>query len=122
MADNMRQQMKQGPMPSAARHQMVAGRVTDTARQTQVARWGAASDPATVAPAYYDLFTTDPRADLGRIQQPVLVLGAWAAYQDYGSTTESPRAIFAQQYATLPQVRIEMSEAGRHFLMHDDTA
>ena len=122
MAAGMRQQMKQGHQPAATQRQMVAGMVTDTARQALVARWGMASDPGTVAQAYYDLFTTDLRADISRIQQPVLVLGAWAAYAQYGSTKESTRAIFAQQYAKLPQVRIEMSEAGRHFLMYDDTA
>jgi len=121
-ATAMRDGMRKGAMPAAARRQMAAGLVTDTARITQVARWSAASDPATTAQAMYDLFTTDLRADLGRIQQPVLVLGAWAAYKQYGSTKESTRAIFVQQYAKLPQARIEMSEAGRHFLMYDDTA
>ncbi len=118
----MRQQMGQAPLPMAARRQMTAGMVTDTARITQVARWGAASDPATVAQAMYDLCTTDLRPDLGRIRQPALVLGTWAAYQQYGATKESTRAIFAQQYAKLPQQRIELSEAGRHFVMYDDTA
>ncbi|GAB3852986.1 alpha/beta hydrolase [Hymenobacter terrigena] len=122
MADKMRQQMKQGHMPAAAQRQMMAGMVTDTARQTQIARWGMASDPATTAQAMYDMYTIDLRNDISRIQQPVLVLGAWAAYAQYGSTKESTRAIFAQQYAKLPQTRIEMSEAGRHFLMYDDTA
>ena len=70
----------------------------------------------------YDMYTIDLRAEISRIQQPVLVLGAWAAYKQYGSTKESTRAIFTQQYAKLPGVRIEMSEAGRHFLMYDDTA
>ena len=122
MAEKMRQQMQQGHQPAAAQRQMVAGMVTDTARQTQVARWGTASDAATVAQAMYDMYTMDLRADISRIQQPVLVLGAWAAYKPYGSTKESTRAIFAQQYAKLLQARIEMSEAGRHFLMYDDTA
>ena len=122
MADKMRQQMKQGHLPPAAQRQMVAGMVTDTARQTQIARWGTASDPATTAQAMYDMYTIDLRNDISRIQQPVLVLGAWAAYAQYGSTKESTRAIFAQQYAKLPQARIEMSEAGRHFLMYDDKA
>lgn len=121
-AEKMRQQIKQAHMPVAAQRQMAAGMATDTARQTQIARWGAASDPATTAQAMYDMYTSDLRADIGRIKQPVLVLGAWAAYAQYGSTKESTRAIFAQQYAKLPQVRIEMSEAGRHFLMYDDTA
>jgi N-formylmaleamate deformylase len=122
MADKMRQQMKQGHMPAAAQRQMVAGMATDTARQSLIARWGMASDPATTAQAMYDMYTIDLRNDISRIQQPVLVLGAWAAYAQYGSTKESTRAIFAQQYAKLPQARIEMSEAGRHFLMYDDTA
>ena len=122
MAEKMRQQMKQGHLPAAAQRQMVAGMATDTARQTLIARWGTASDPATTAQAMYDMYTIDLRNDIGRIQQPVLVLGAWAAYAQYGSTKESTRAIFAQQYAKLPQARIEMSEAGRHFLMYDDAA
>jgi pimeloyl-ACP methyl ester carboxylesterase len=109
-------------MPAAAQRHMMAGMVADTARRTQLVRWGTASDPATTAQAMYDLYTTDLRADLGRVQQPVLVLGAWAAYKQYGSTKESTRAIFTQQYARLPQLRLEMSEAGRHFLMYDDTA
>jgi N-formylmaleamate deformylase len=122
MAEQQRQQMQKGQMPMAARRPMVAGLVTDTARQTQVARWGVASNAPTVAQAMYDMYTMDLRNDISRIKQPVLVLGAWAAYAPYGSTKESTRAIFTQQYAKLPQVRIEMSEAGRHFLMYDDTA
>lgn len=119
MAEQARQRMKKG-QPLAARRPMVAGMVTDTARQTQVARWGVASDAPTVAQAMYDMYTIDLRDDISRIKQPVLVLGAWAPYAQYGSTKESTRAIFAQQYAKLPQVRIELSEAGRHFLMYDD--
>ena len=102
MAEKMRQQMKQGHMPAAAQRQMVAGMVTDTARQTLVARWGTASDPATTAQAMYDMYTIDLRSDISRIQQPVLVLGSWAAYAQYGSTKESTKAIFTQQYAKLP--------------------
>jgi N-formylmaleamate deformylase len=118
----MRTQMKSGPTPLAARRQMLAGMVTDTARLALIGRWGAASDPATTGQAMYDMYTTDLRADVARIQQPVLVLGAWAAYAPYGATKESTKAIFAQQYAKLPHTQIEMSEAGRHFLMYDDTA
>ncbi|MCB2408133.1 alpha/beta fold hydrolase [Hymenobacter lucidus] len=120
MAEGMHQQMSKGRMTMATQRQMVSSLVTDTARVTQVARWGLASDAATVAQAMYDLMTTDLRQDIARIQQPVLVLGAWAAYQQYGSTLESTRAIFASQYAKLPQHHIEMSQAGRHFLMYDD--
>jgi len=121
-AEQMRQQMSKGRMTMPAERQMVAGMVTDTARITQVARWGLASDPTTVGQAMYDMYTTDLRADVARIKQPVLVLGTWAAYKQYGATKEGTRATFTQQYAQLPQARIEMSEAGRHFIMYDDTA
>jgi len=121
-AEQMRQGMRQGHMPVAATRQMMAGMVTDTARVSQLTRWSQTSDPATTAQAYYDLGTIDLRPDLARIQQPVTVLGAWAAYAAYGSTEASTRAIFTAQYAKLPQARIEMSKAGRHFLMYDDPA
>jgi len=121
MAEGMRKQMSQGAMPAAAQRQMVAGMITDTARISQATRWGQASDMRTVAQAMYDLFTTDLRPELGRVQQPALVLGAWAAYKHYGSTKESTKAIFEQQYAKLPRHQVEMSEAGKHFLMWDDT-
>jgi N-formylmaleamate deformylase len=121
-AEQLRQQMSQSRRSVAASRVVAAGMVTDTARITQVARWGAASDAATVAQAMYDMNTNDLRADIARITQPVLVLGTWAPYQQYGATKESTRAVFTQQYAKLPQARIELSEAGRHFLMYDDTA
>ena len=122
MAEGMRKHMSAGKMPAAQQRQMVAGMVTDTARQSLLTRWGQASSPASVAQAMYELYTTDLRADLGAVRQPALVLGAWAAYQPYGATMASTRAIFAAQYAKLPQHRIEMSQAGKHFLMYDDSA
>ena len=122
MADGMRQQVRRGRMTPAQQRQMVAGMATDTARQSQLARWGQASEPNSVAQAMYELYTTDLRADLGAIKQPALVLGAWAAYQPYGATLASTKAIFEAQYARLPQHRIGMSAAGHHFLMYDDTA
>jgi pimeloyl-ACP methyl ester carboxylesterase len=120
MAEQLRQQVAQGHLSLAAERQMVTPLVTDSARITQVARWGLASSPGTVGQAMYDMYTTDLRADVARIQQPVLVLGSWAGYKAYGATKASTSAIYSQQYAKLPQARIEMSEAGRHFLMYDD--
>jgi len=121
MAAGMRQQAGAGKMPLAQQRQMVTTMVSDTAHQSVVARWGQASDPASVGQAMYELYTTDLRADLGAVRQPALVFGTWAAYQPYGATLASTKAIFEAQYAKLPQHRIEMSEAGRHFVMYDDT-
>ncbi|RSK42187.1 alpha/beta fold hydrolase [Hymenobacter perfusus] len=121
MAENMRRQVAAGQPNAAQQRQMAVTMVTDTARISQVTRWGVQSAPAAVAQAMYDMYTTDLRADLARIQQPVLVLGSWAAYQSMGATKESTKAIFTRQYAQLPRHQVEMSEAGRHFLMYDDT-
>jgi pimeloyl-ACP methyl ester carboxylesterase len=68
----------------------------------------------------YELMTIDLRDDLSKITSPTLVLGAWAAYAQYGSTIEAVRKTYTDQYANLKGVRIEMSETGYHFLMWDD--
>lgn len=121
MAEGMRQQVSKGQANAAQQRQMAATMVTDTARISQVTRWGLQSAPAAVAQAMYDMYTTDLRPEVARIQQPALVLGSWAAYKGMGATKESTKAIFDQQYAKLPHHRVEMSEAGKHFLMYDDT-
>lgn len=121
LAEGMRKQVA-GKLSMAQQRQMVTSLVTDTARQRLVARWGHASEPTNVAQAMYEMYTTDLRADLGVVKQPALVLGSWAAYQPYGATEASTRAIFEAQYAKLPQHRINMSQAGKHFLMYDDSA
>jgi N-formylmaleamate deformylase len=122
MAEGIRQQTSAGKLSLAQQRQMVVSMVSDTAHQGLVARWGQASIPASVAQAMYEMYTTDLRADLGVVQQPALVLGTWAAYQPYGATLASTRAIFEAQYAQLPHHRIDMSQAGKHFIMYDDTA
>jgi N-formylmaleamate deformylase len=119
-AEQMRQQMGKSSLPLPARRQMAAGMVTDTARITQVVRWGQASDPTTTGQAMYDMYTTDLRPDVARIQQPVLVLGTWAAYAAYGATKAGVQGVFEQQYAPLPHLTLRMSEAGKHFVMYDD--
>lgn len=119
-AELLRQQMRQGRLPLAARRQMTAGMVSDTARITQVARWGQASDPATTAQAMYDMYTTDLRPEVARIQQPVLVLGTWAGYAAYGATKAGVQQVFDLQYAPVPHHTLVLSEAGKHFVMYDD--
>lgn len=119
-AELMRQQMRTSRLPLAARRQMTAGLVTDTARIAQVARWGQASDPATTGQAMYDMYTTDLRPEVARIQQPVLVLGTWAGYAAYGATKAGVQQVFEQQYAPIAHHTLLMSEAGKHFVMYDD--
>jgi pimeloyl-ACP methyl ester carboxylesterase len=122
IAESMRARMLQGPL-DAYRAQIkgsVAGMTRDDRRTERIADWSLASDRVTGAQAMYEIFTTDLRADLGKIHQPALVLGAWAAYAQYGATKDGVRKNFEDQYRQLPGVRIELSETGYHFLMWDD--
>lgn len=124
MAEGMRAQMR--AQDDAAFHanadRAIAGMAHDPARTSTIRAWGRASDRGTTTQAMYELMTTDLRPQLSSVTSPTLVLGAWAAYKPMGSTLESTKKIFTDQYAALSGVRVEMSDAGYHFLMWDDPA
>jgi pimeloyl-ACP methyl ester carboxylesterase len=106
----------------AAAVQSVQGMTRSDERHAQLLEWTRTSDRATTTQAMLDMLTTDLRADIAAIEQPILVLGSWAAYAQYGSTMESTRAIFTAQYSAASNVDIRMSETGYHFLSWDDSA
>jgi pimeloyl-ACP methyl ester carboxylesterase len=122
MAAAMRSQMRAAPAEQveAQTKATASGMSRAPGGVERVVQMGLASDRTTTAQAMSELWGLDLRADVARIAKPVLVLGAWAAYEPYGSTLASTRAIFERQYAALPGVQIRMSERGYHFLMWDD--
>jgi len=89
-------------------------------RIATLTNWLDGSDRNTTAQAMYDMMTTDLRQSIGEIKQPLLVLGAWAAYKNYGATKESTKAIYAAQYAQAKNVTIEMAETSYHFIPWDE--
>ena len=128
-AKGMAGMMKQGVLAGASQAeetrryvqgQTLASLITDSARIQQAMQWSLESDPATVAQAVYELYSTDFQEKIAAIQVPVHVLGSWIAYQPYGATEESTKAIFSSQYAKAPDCSIEMSDIGKHFIMWDD--
>jgi pimeloyl-ACP methyl ester carboxylesterase len=130
-ADMMRQQatMMRAQMDAQSDEQYrqsavmsTAGMARSSERHAQLSEWTLASDRATTTTAMIDMLTTDLRADIAGLAQPILVLGSWAAYAPYGSTLDSTREIFRTQYAAAPNVDVRMSEAGYHFLTWDDGA
>lgn len=98
----------------------VANLSNQAERIPTLAQWGETSDRQTTIEAIYELMTTDLRPQLGAIHTPTLVLGSWASYAAFGGTKASTRATIEQQYAGLPNVQIELSDSGYHFLMWDD--
>lgn len=77
----------------------------------------AASDPATVAQAFFDMWTTDLRDDLPSMTVPTLVLAAGAGYPP--RDVEQVRALYEAEYAGLPGVQIMAVPASRHFIQID---
>ena len=122
MADGMKIGMMQGTLENYHKglKANLRGMTLSEKRLETLVNWGSSSDRASTTQAMYELFTVDLRDDLSKITTPTLVLGSWAAYAHFGSTEESTRKIFTDQYAKLKGVRIEMSKIGYHFLMWDD--
>lgn len=122
MAEGMREGM-QAATPEAYGKQLEAalrGMSNQPERLETLKGWGHASDRATTTQAMYEMFSRDLRADLAEVRTPTLVLGSWAAYKPMGSTEESTRKIFTDQYAKLEGVDVRMAPTGYHFLMWDD--
>lgn len=92
----------------------------NAARLPLLTQWMNASDRHTTTAAMYSMMVNDLRQTIGSIKAPTLVLGAWAAYKNFGATKESTKAVFTGQYAALKHVDIRLSDTGFHFLMWDD--
>ena len=82
-------------------------------------KWGLASDPASVADALADMFTTDLRPDLGAIKAPTLVLAAWRSYEQFTDHDRHLKALH-DQFDALPGVQLEINDTAHHFIMWDD--
>ena len=104
----------------AYQQQMLQTMIIDKDKIAIAAAWGADSDTPTVAQSMYEMYTTDIREDLAKIKVPTLVLGAWVAYQAFGSTRESTLALYTGQYEKLANATVDMTDIGNHFIMWDD--
>lgn len=87
--------------------------------QEAVTSWSLTSDPIAVANAMYDLYTTDLRDAIAKIQSKTLVLGSWVAYKQV-STKAKTQEIFDKQYEKMPTAKIQLSDTAKHFIMLDD--
>lgn len=94
--------------------------ITNEDQQKVVLDWSMSSDNKTVGQAMYELFTTDLRPDLAKVKAPTLVLAAWKGYEPYGVTKDMIERNFTFQYAELENVKIQISDIGKHFIMWDD--
>ena len=94
--------------------------ITSQNRIDQVAAIGMKSDSKTQGEVMYELFTTDLRNIVATIDCPVLILGAWIAYKDYGATHESALKNYVDQTAKIKNCKIVLSDTAKHFIFYDD--
>ncbi len=76
------------------------------------------SDPATTGQAIYELFTTDLRPEVAKIQCPTLVIAALKDKLMYGPR-EQIEGNYTSQYASLKGVRFLVLPEAKHFVMYD---
>lgn len=78
------------------------------------------SDTPTVAAAMGELLATDIRPEMKNIKVPVLELGTWIAYKNYGATHDSVQQKYTAQFGGNPNVHVVISDTARHFIQLDD--
>ena len=122
MAEQMTKQMK--TMAANGRKQMhqniIATMVSDSTKQAVAVDWSLNSDLETITQSMHALYTTDLRDELDKVEAPILMLGSWKGYENYGVTKEMTERMLQQQYASADRVTIKVSDTGLHFLMWDD--
>ncbi len=121
MAANIQKSIVSTPAPQyeAMQRQTVASMVTSPANVERELKVDLTSDRNTVGQAMYEMMTTDIRGEMGKIKVPVLVLGTWIAYKDYGATHDSTAALYAKQFEKLPGTKIVLNDTSKHFIQLD---
>lgn len=119
----MMQSQMTGQTPEATRvtqEMMIASMIGDETYRPRVVEMGLNSNSDVIARAMGEMYTTDLRPDVQNITIPILVLGSWYAYRDYGVTKESTTAAFNAQFSTTPNVQIDIADTALHFIFYDD--
>ena len=93
--------------------------IIDPRRVDEVAESAGRSDPAAVGEAVYELMVTDIRPTLAAIRTPVLMIAA-AEYAKDEATRAQVRERYERQIEAVPDHRVVLATAARHFVMLDD--
>lgn len=118
MQDNMR---NSDPQTSRMyQEMMIASMISNEEKRPVVVEMGVNSNPAVIAQAMGEMYTTDIRDEMKNIDIPVLVLGSWYAYRSFGATLESVKAGFTAQFDPAPHATVKMADTAYHFIFYDD--
>ena len=123
-AASMRSRMEKQTPEQFAKYQRevsIPAMVTRPEDVERIAEMCGKSDAAATGQAMMELLGTDLRADLGKIQCPLLVLGALADKLQF-APREALEQNYKTQYANAKQTRFQFFEKAKHFIMIDDPA
>lgn len=96
--------------------------ITSPQRIDEVMAIAKKADVKTQAKVMYEMMSTDLRETVASIKCPVLLLGAWIAYKNYGVTHESAVAMYTAQVSNVKQATVEITDTGKHFIFYDEPA
>lgn len=99
---------------------IVASMIANENRREEVIAMGLNSNKMVTTQAYGEMFTTDIRNEMHKIKIPVLVLGAWAAYEQYGSTKSAVEQNYRSQCEDIKSVKICVADEAYHFIFYDE--
>ena len=94
--------------------------ITDSLNIEKALKWSIESDRKTTAQAMFEIMTTDLRGELNKIKVPILVLGSWYGYKDYGVTKESIYSSLENQYSEAKNCKFKVADTAKHFIMWDE--
>lgn len=109
--------------PKAFRTQqemMIANMIRDPEKRVAVLEMGLNSNPDVIARAMGEMYTTDIRSQVWVIDIPVLALGSWYGYREWGVTKESASVGYLAQFNTIPDATFIMADTALHFIFYDE--
>lgn len=99
---------------------IVEGMIATKSKRDKVIQMGLDSNRSMITQAYSEMYTTDIRPEMQHIKVPVLVLGSWAAYQNYGVTKEVIEQNFQEQCKDITTLKFELADKAYHFIFYDE--
>lgn len=121
-ADQMKANMQSINEEAYANQQkmIIASMIASENKREEVVQMGLNSNKMVTTQAYGEMFTTDIRPEMHKVKTPVLVLGAWAAYEQYGSTKTVVEQTYKAQCKDIENVKVAVADKAYHFIFYDE--
>lgn len=122
MAQQMQANMKNVSEDAFAQQQnmIISGMIATPEKREEVVEMGINSNRTVTTQAYGEMYTTDIRSEMSKVKTPVLVLGAWAAYEQYGSTKAAVEQTYKAQCKDIENVKVAVADEAYHFIFYDE--